>query len=153
MKLGCILKQNYLMSFDMPILALFCLLSTLSETIWITATDSPDVNTASGAWLGFWFIPCPSRISSSWLGTADFWWLAEHCASARILTPATDAWIDTRSPHPHWHEPPSWPSGASRARASQVTPHTGLRDSPPLRPLERASQFLHPPLHLLTCSE
>lgn len=157
-KLGCTLKQNYLMSSNfyftyrqvvhMPILALSCLPSSLSDSIWITATDSPHVNTASGAWLGFWFIPCPSRISPSWLGAADFWRLAEHRGSARILTPATDAWTDTRSPHPHWHEPPSWPSGASRASASQVTPRTRLRDSPPLRPSELASPLLHPPLHL-----
>lgn len=43
--------------------------------------------------------------------------------SARILTQATDAWTDTGSPHPHWHEPPppSWPSGASRASASHTS--------------------------------
>lgn len=139
---------TYRQAVHMPILALSCLLSTLSDSIWITATDSLHVNTASGAWLGFWFIPCPSRISPSWLGAADFWRLAEHRGSARILTPATDAWTDTRSPHRHWHEPPSWPSGASRASASQVTPRTRLRDSPPLRPSELASQLLHPPLHL-----
>lgn len=116
-KLGCILKQNCLMSSNffftyrqavhMPIVALFCLLSTHSDPVWITATDSPHVNTASGAWLGFRFIPCPSQISPSWLGAADLWWLVEHRGSARILMPATDAWTDTRSPHPHWHDPPS----------------------------------------------
>lgn len=155
-KLSCVLNQNYLMSSNflstyrqavhMPILALFCLLSTLSYHIWITATDSLLVNTASGAWLGFWFIPCPSQISPLWPRAADFWWLVEHRSSARILTPATDAWTDTSSPHPLWHVSPSWPSGASRASASQVTPHTRLRDSPPLKP--SASQLLHRPLHL-----
>lgn len=89
-----------------------------------------------------------SPISPSWLGPADFWRLAEHRASARVLTPATDAWTDTRSPHPLWHGHPSWPSGASGASASQVTPRTRLRDSPPLRASELASRLLHPPLHL-----
>lgn len=127
---NCLMSSNFFFTYrqtvHMPILALFCLLSTRSDPIWITATDSPHVNTASGAWLGFWFIPCPSRISPSWLGAADLWWLAEHRGSARILTPATDAWTDTRSPHPHWHEPPSWPSGASRASASH-TSHPSAR--------------------------
>lgn len=108
------------------------LLSMLSDPIWMTATDFLHVNTASGAWLVFWFIPCPTWISPLWLQAADCRRLAEHRASARTLTQATDAWTDTGSLNPHWHGP--LPGHLVPLEQMPVTYHTRLQDSPPLRP-------------------
>lgn len=72
------IEWNFLMSSNfyftwrqavcVPILALLCPVSTRSDPVWITATDSPHVIAASGARLGFWFISCPYWISPSWRG-------------------------------------------------------------------------------------
>lgn len=158
-KLGCSLKHNYSMSpnfFFTFRRASTCrswpcpaLLSTLSDPVWIAATDSPHVNTASGAWLGFWFIPRP--LSNFTLMTRTCWLLMAGWNIA--LLPGSWCQLQmpglTRGPLTLiGTSTPSGPSGAFGASASQVIPRTRLRDSPPLRASELASQLLHPPLHL-----
>lgn len=86
----------------------------------MTATDSPHVITALGAWLGFWFIPCPSCISPLRLGAVYWWWPTVlpgswHKLQMPGLTQGPLTLIGTSPP------PPSWPSGASRASASHTS--------------------------------
>lgn len=153
-KLACIIKRNYLMSsnffftyrqaVNLPVLILLFLLSTLSDPIWITVTDSPHVNTGSGVWVRFLFIPCRSRISPSWLGAAGFWCLVEV-----IVLPGS--WCQLQMPGLKQgpltvigaSPPPGHLSPPEKAPVkSHLTPacKTALH-------WELASQLLHPPLH------
>lgn len=95
----------------------FGLLSIPSDPIWMTATDSLHVNTASGAWLYFVsslaqpeFHPhdCGLLSGDGWpniMALPESWHkLQMHRVSQGPLTPLARA--------------PAWPSGASRAGAS-----------------------------------
>lgn len=75
-------------------------LSTLSYPIWMTATDSPHVNAASGVWLYFDSSLAQFEFSSLWLRAGEWQRLAEHCGPAKFMTQAADAQSDTGSPHP-----------------------------------------------------
>lgn len=101
-----------------------------SDPIWLTATDSLHINTASGAWLVFWLIPCPTWIyilstQGCWVPTA-----VRTRPICQNVTQAADAHEWHRVLSPHSGTVPRLAIWCLQSRCqSLVTPalHCGLR--------------------------